>query len=157
MGFSDAVAAALGRYATFRGRARRAEYWWFVLFTVGTSLIGSALDMLFGFDEVGVFGTLFALALLVPGIAVLVRRLHDIDRSGWSALALFLPPALAALVGVAAGGELGIAVGFAVTLALYGTAIYFLTRPGTAGPNRFGDDPKATPQPWGTTARNSGL
>ncbi len=155
MGFSEAVSAALGKYATFQGRARRAEYWWFVLFGLGTNLIGSALDMLFGWAEVGVFGTLFALALLLPSVAVLVRRLHDTGRTGWWAL---LPFALAPL-GVAGGaalGESGIAVAGVAALAIWIVAIIALARPGTPGPNRFGDDPKATPAPWETAARSFG-
>lgn len=155
MGFSEAVSAALGKYATFQGRARRSEYWWFVLFVAGTNLIGSALDMLFGWAEVGVFGILFSLALLLPGLTVLVRRLHDTGRTGWWAL---LPFALAPL-GLAAGsafGEAGIAAAGFVAVAIWIVAIVVLARPGTPGPNRFGDNPKASPQPWGTAARSSG-
>ena len=91
MGFGDAVTSGFAKYATFSGRASRAEYWWWWLFSVlviGATfvviLLGSSSD---GVSAVGVFGwVLYAVAvvgLIVPSLAVLVRRLHDTGRSGW--------------------------------------------------------------------------
>ncbi|MFN2324059.1 MAG: DUF805 domain-containing protein, partial [Trueperaceae bacterium] len=76
MEFTTAVRTVLTEnYANFRGRARRSEFWWFVLFTlVCTVALGAVADLLAG---------LFSLAVLLPAIGVAVRRLHDVDRSGW--------------------------------------------------------------------------
>ena len=75
MTFSQAIAACLSSYASFSGRASRPEFWWFFLFQVlaslGASMIGDWLN--------GVV----ALALLLPGLAVGARRLHDIGKTGW--------------------------------------------------------------------------
>jgi uncharacterized membrane protein YhaH (DUF805 family) len=75
MGFIEAVKTCLQKYATFSGRASRAEFWWFVLFTVIASIAGSM------FGEV--VNGLVSLALLLPSIAVGARRLHDIGKTGW--------------------------------------------------------------------------
>ncbi|MCZ8235565.1 MAG: DUF805 domain-containing protein [Inhella sp.] len=78
MGFTDAIKTCFSKYATFSGRATRAEYWWFFLFTFLGSLIP-------------IVGLIFALAVLIPSIAVAVRRLHDTDRSGWWILIGLIP------------------------------------------------------------------
>ena len=103
MSFSNSVKHVFTHYATFRGRASRSEFWWFQLFvlivglilvfvdtatglTVGASseeyLIG---DTVIPFDSpgVGILSTIFSLAILIPSLAVGVRRLHDSDKSGW--------------------------------------------------------------------------
>ena len=67
---------ALKQYADFNGRARRKEYWMFVLINIIISMVAAALDAAFG--TWGVIGGLYALAILIPGLAVGVRRLHDI-------------------------------------------------------------------------------
>jgi len=70
-------------YATFSGRARRSEYWYFFLFNVSAlillSFIGAAMGNM-------IFYALYALAALIPGIAVAVRRMHDVGKSGWFAI-----------------------------------------------------------------------
>ena len=89
VGFGDAVRSALGQYAGFRGRARRSEYWWFVLFFVLVYLGAALIDgILFGFPLL-VVGVL--LGLFVPNLAVSVRRLHDTNRSGWWLLLNLVP------------------------------------------------------------------
>ncbi len=88
MGFPDAVRSVLTRYADFSGRARRAEYWWFFLFAVLVALVAAVLDGIIG---ASVFSLLTALGLLVPNLAVSVRRLHDTDRSGWWLLLNLVP------------------------------------------------------------------
>lgn len=87
--------AVLKKYAVFSGRARRKEYWFFFLFTILASLILAIVDNLIGtFDQrqgIGLLGGIYSLAVLIPSLAVTVRRLHDTDRSGWWILIAFLP------------------------------------------------------------------
>jgi uncharacterized membrane protein YhaH (DUF805 family) len=99
MTLQDAVRVCLTKYADFSGRARRSEYWWFVVFTAVASTVAGVLDALIGtqFGGTGVVQVLVALALLAPGLAVSVRRLHDVGQTGWWVL-LLLIPVLGALV-----------------------------------------------------------
>lgn len=92
MGFKEAVKSVLSQYATFSGRARRSEYWFFALFTVlaviASGIVGGIIGNIIGGTETALvigmaFYYLAGLALLLPGLAVAVRRLHDTDRSGW--------------------------------------------------------------------------
>lgn len=85
MTFANAVRSALTQYATFSGRARRSEYWFFVLFNVLVSIVAAILDTVVGSNlgaGTGIFSLVVTLGLLVPGLAVSWRRLHDTDRSG---------------------------------------------------------------------------
>jgi uncharacterized membrane protein YhaH (DUF805 family) len=94
MSFAQAVNSVLRQYAIFRGRARRAEYWWFFLFTVLVSIVAGIIDAGLGTTTqsgVGLIGSVASLALLLPSLAVTVRRLHDTDRSGWWVLAFLIP------------------------------------------------------------------
>ncbi len=113
---------ALKKYATFSGRARRKEYWFFVLFYVLISIVATLIDAMTGsFDPamgMGMLGLLVALALLIPSLAVAVRRLHDTDRSGWWLLLCLIP-----LIG-------GIWL------------LVLLCLDSTPGDNRFGPNPK---------------
>jgi uncharacterized membrane protein YhaH (DUF805 family) len=96
MSFSEAVNSVLRQYATFRGRARRAEYWWFVLFSMLVSLVAGIIDAVLGTtmqSGVGFVGLVASLALLLPSLAVAVRRLHDTDRSAWWLLIALVPVA----------------------------------------------------------------
>ena len=119
MGFQEAVATCFRRYAQFDGRSGRPEYWWFFLFNLlmqgATGLVDAAL---FGRDSLGLINGLYSLAVLLPGLAVGVRRLHDIDRSGWWLLVSFVP-----VIGIV-------------------MLIIWFCRPGDAGPNRFGAPPE---------------
>jgi uncharacterized membrane protein YhaH (DUF805 family) len=110
----------LKNYAVFRGRARRREYWMFTLFSFIFSFVAFAIDYALGIskDGNGVFSFIYSLAILVPSLAVGVRRLHDVDKSGWFWLIVLVP-----LVGV----------------------IWLLVldcTEGTDGPNQYGPDPK---------------
>jgi uncharacterized membrane protein YhaH (DUF805 family) len=91
MSFVDAVKSGLRNYAVFKGRATRSEFWWFTLFTFVVQAATSGFDALNGIVSLG---------LLLPGIAVHVRRLHDTDRTGWWVLwpALGLAFALVAFI-----------------------------------------------------------
>ncbi len=94
----------LQKYAVFNGRAQRKEYWFFTLFNVIFALILGFLDGLFGTLDaqtgVGILGAIYALAVLLPGLSVTIRRLHDTDRSGWWVFIILIPiiGALALLV-----------------------------------------------------------
>jgi uncharacterized membrane protein YhaH (DUF805 family) len=70
----------LKKYAVFSGRARRSEYWYFFLFNI---LIAVALVLLGALIHNTILNTLYSLAVLIPGIAVGVRRMHDVGKSGW--------------------------------------------------------------------------
>lgn len=104
------------KYATFAGRARRKEYWMFVLWNTVTGIAVAVLDAIV--EGCGALVTLFSLAALLPSWAVSVRRLHDTDRCGWWFLIAFVP---------VVGG-----IWFLILMALEGTN----------GANRYGEDPK---------------
>jgi uncharacterized membrane protein YhaH (DUF805 family) len=129
MSFTTAVRSVLSQYAGFGGRARRAEYWWFALFSVIVGIATSILDVALGtdfegsFTSNGMFSLVANLALLVPSLAVGVRRLHDTDRSGWWILIGLIP-----LIG-------------AIVL------LVFFVQDGTPGQNRFGPSPKYPAMP----------
>lgn len=89
---------ALKQYADFNGRARRKEYWLFVLFNYIFLIVAIILDHILGitFDSYlgigyGPLSVLYRLALLIPGLAVTVRRLHDVGKSGWMILIALIP------------------------------------------------------------------
>jgi uncharacterized membrane protein YhaH (DUF805 family) len=106
----------LMKYATFNGRARRTEYWMFFLFNLIIGLVLWFTESLVGGP--GVLYSLYTLAVLIPGIAVSVRRLHDTGRSGWWLLILLIP-----LIG-------------AIVL------LVFMAQDGTPGQNQHGANPK---------------
>ncbi|MBT3588006.1 MAG: DUF805 domain-containing protein [Flavobacteriaceae bacterium] len=85
----------LKEYANFNGRARRKEYWMFTLFNIIFGGIAMILDSVFGIAIEGVgYGPLYGvyvLVLFIPGLAVAVRRLHDIGKSGWMILIALIP------------------------------------------------------------------
>lgn len=86
---------ALKKYATFSGRAQRAEYWYYTLFYIliyiGLTIIDSVTGTFDAESGVGLLGSLMGLALLIPTLAVTVRRLHDTGRSGWWLLIGLIP------------------------------------------------------------------
>jgi uncharacterized membrane protein YhaH (DUF805 family) len=85
----------LKQYADFNGRARRKEYWMFVLFNMIFAIVAMILDNVLGIAMEGIgYGPLYGLyvlAIIIPSIAVGVRRLHDIGKSGWMYLITFIP------------------------------------------------------------------
>lgn len=107
----------LKKYAVFTGRARRTEYWMFILFNIIISFLLGLIEGMMG--GVGVIGTLYGLLVLIPGIAVTVRRLHDTDRSGWWLLIALIP-----LIG-------GIVL------------LIFMIQDSNSGQNQYGPNPKA--------------
>lgn len=131
MNFTDAVKSCLSKYVTFSGRASRSEFWYFWLFSLLVMIVAMILDGILGTSftmadpatgieqNVG-YGYLYALtglALLLPSLAVAVRRLHDTDRSGWWLLIGLIP-----LIG-------------AIVL-----LVWYVSK-GTPGENRYGHDP----------------
>ena len=90
----DWFLGALKKYAVFEGRARRREYWFFVLFVVIISVVLSIIDAMIGTmtaQGAGILSGLFCLAVLIPSLAVGARRLHDTGRSGWWLLIGLIP------------------------------------------------------------------
>jgi uncharacterized membrane protein YhaH (DUF805 family) len=161
----------LKRYAEFSGRSRRMEYWMWALFLLLLNIafwvlmmvVGGAAMMTGGGNPgallaagggimilVLLFG-LISLGLIIPNIAVGVRRLHDTDRTGWWLLAPLIPYILIWVgTGMAVsnpgspgtGGIVAMIGGIGVfVLAI--TLLVFMFLDGTKGPNRFGPDPKA--------------
>jgi len=112
---------ALKNYAGFSGRSRRKEYWFFILFYIIFFMVLAFLDGLLGTFSVetgiGVLTGIFILGMIVPNIAVTIRRLHDTDRSGWWILICFVP--------------------FVGGLVL----LVFMILSGTQGNNQYGPDP----------------
>ena len=88
MSFSDAVTTCLRKYATFSGRARRSEFWWFTLANVIAAIVASLLDQILGTTLIS---PLLSLGLLLPSLAVSVRRLHDTGRTGWWCFIALVP------------------------------------------------------------------
>ncbi|XHR29112.1 MAG: DUF805 domain-containing protein [Chthoniobacteraceae bacterium] len=118
----DWYIAVLKNYAVFSGRARRKEYWYFFLFNFIITLILAVIASLLGAiphtEAFNLLNGLYSLAVLIPSIAVTVRRLHDTDRSGWWILISFIP-----LVG-------------AIVL------LVFTIQDSTPGDNQYGPNPK---------------
>ena len=113
----------LQRYADFSGRSRRKEYWMFLLGVVLVAIVLGIIEGVAGLRGMvgGVYGpltTLLLLGIIIPSIAVQVRRFHDQDKSGWFVLLGFIP-----FVG-------GLIV------------LVFMCLEGTKGPNQYGPDPK---------------
>ena len=110
------------KYAVFGGRARRKEYWYFVLFNLLISIVLASIDAVTGSFSpeagMGLLSGLYALAIFIPSIAVSVRRLHDSGRSGWWLLIAVVP-----LVG-------------AIVL------LVFLVQDSQPGENKYGPSPK---------------
>jgi len=82
-------------YAGFSGRARRKEYWMFLLFNMIFAFVAAIIDNVVGTASpelgYGVFYGLYTLAMIIPGIAVIVRRLHDVGKSGWMYFIVLIP------------------------------------------------------------------
>jgi uncharacterized membrane protein YhaH (DUF805 family) len=123
MNFTQAISSGFNNYVNFTGRAARSEFWYWALFAALASLGGELIDLaLFTSSTFTPVQTLVNLALFLPGLAVSVRRLHDLDRTGWWLLLIFT------------------VIGIIVLL------VWDCMR-GTVGPNRFGPDPLAAASP----------
>ena len=89
MNFVQSVGSGFKGYADFSGRASRAEFWWWMLFSSLSGVVSVALDIVLSADPL--ICTVVLLAILSPSVAVSVRRLHDLDKSGWWFLIGFIP------------------------------------------------------------------
>lgn len=135
MGFGEAIRTFFQRYTDFQGRSRRSEYWWvvlaFLLFIIVAALLvgmvgglaGGNLNLI-GYLLAGIFSLAY-LAIIIPAIALMVRRFHDLNQTGWLVL-VFILLGIIPLVGM---------------LASLAQIIWF-AMPGTVGPNKYGADPK---------------
>lgn len=114
----------LKKYAVFGGRSRRKEYWYFVLFNVIVGIVLSVIDSVLGTPGAegggGLLSGIYGLAVLIPSIAVTIRRLHDTGRSGWWILIYLIP-----------------VIGFLVLL-------FFNVQDSQPGDNQFGPNPKTS-------------
>ena len=119
MDFTSAIKSCFGKYATFSGRACRSEYWYFYLFYVIIIMATQFVDSVVIGSNINFLTLIWSIAVFLPQIAVAVRRLHDIDRTGWWIL-LGLIPLIGAII-----------------------LIVWTCKRGTAGSNRFGADPLA--------------
>ncbi len=113
----------LKKYAVFSGRARRKEYWYFFLFNVLITIVLLVIDGMTGTLDaaagIGLLGSIYALAVGIPALAVSVRRLHDTDRSGWWLLIILVP-----LIGVI-------------------VILVFTVQDSKPGENQYGSNPKS--------------
>lgn len=122
MNFTQAVSSGFRRYFDFRTRSSRSEYWWWTLFSILASVVTTILDQLL-FGEDAILDTFNTIVLFIPGLAVAVRRLHDINRTGWWFLIAFT------IIGIF-------------------LLLYWYIQPGTRGSNDYGPDPlQSTPNP----------
>jgi uncharacterized membrane protein YhaH (DUF805 family) len=115
MTFSEAVKSGFDHYTKFDGRAARPAYWWWFLFAILVAIATNILDAIIG--SFGVISGLAGLALLLPGLSVAIRRLHDTDHSGWWVLIGLIP-----------------IIGFIVLLVFY-------LRDSDSGENKYGPPP----------------
>lgn len=133
--FPQAIQLFFQRYTDFQGRSRRSEFWWIFLLNILVGLVGGFLLGLLGgygtgnlnpigFVIAGLLG-IYVLAIIVPSIALFVRRLHDINQTGWIALGVYVI-SLIPLIGLL-GSIAQIVIGVI---------------PGTVGENKYGPDPK---------------
>jgi uncharacterized membrane protein YhaH (DUF805 family) len=130
------------KYATFSGRASRSEFWWFFLFLI---IVGFVLDMLFPWAQL--IGNLF---LFIPFLSVAVRRLHDINRSGWWQLINILPIVITIFILAVVPPNLPPIINLILIISSFSIIMLIWLRwtikKGTPGPNRFGEDPLQQPQ-----------
>lgn len=159
----------LKKYAVFTGRARRKEYWMFVLFNIIFNIVANILDEILGlkmesssgYTSSGVISSLYGLAVLIPTLAVAVRRFHDIGKSGWILVRYTIAMAAIILLWVAflfanavdfenmnelmAIGSvlMSTALFILVALGLWVWMIVLLAKDGDRGDNKYGSDPKA--------------
>jgi len=91
MDFGPAIKSVFSKYATFSGRASRSEYWYFVLFSILAFLVAGVIDGVVLAKDLSPFSIILNLVLLLPSLAVSVRRLHDKGRTGWWLLLVVVP------------------------------------------------------------------
>jgi len=142
VGFGGAIATCLRKYVVFRGRARRPEYWYWLLFQVLLTILALALDAATVDRTWGPFHLAVDLGLFLPTVAVMVRRLHDTDTSGWWVVIPLIAIAIPPIRAIAIPPIRAIAIPPIAVIALIGWIALFVQtcRRGTAGANRFGPE-----------------
>ena len=141
MSFADALRSCFDRWLTFSGRASRAEFWWFVLFWALTYVtIAVVGNLSFGPGVTGALLAVFALAMLLPMLAVSFRRLQDTGRNGWFAATPVIGAAVASLGRLVGDGGVEFA-GLSMQAGIGLVLIFWYAAEGTPGPNAFGPDP----------------
>ena len=143
-------------YANFNGRARRSEYWYYALMSIIISIILSLLDEVLGLkygtkSSSGVLSSIYGLLVFIPGLAVSVRRLHDIGKSGWLIFVIYAVAIVSVIfifISAFASGfsESSFGIGMIIPILLIlGAAIWLLVlfcTEGDEGENKYGPDPK---------------
>ena len=158
MNFTEAIKTCFQKYATFSGRARRSEYWYFVLFCFVVSIILRFVDkFLFAkgiYSPVTIFGRryfigllfIFYLVTMIPNLAVAFRRLHDIGKSGWFYLPVFLLSESSIFINVESlmtSDSLVISLILGIIVLAYEILILvWLFRDSEPGENQWGPNPK---------------
>ena len=148
MSFGEAIKTCFQKYATFSGRARRSEYWYFVLFNV-LFMLGFALIARV-FPEAKFLTYLYlvySLAIVIPSLAVGVRRLHDIGKRGWNMFILLIVALLNSSITVLGKSSLKIGSGVLLILAIIALAltvlfVVWLCKDSQPGENKWGPNPK---------------
>ena len=100
----NAISTCFKKYATFTGRATRSEYWYFALFTIIVQLLANAIGIAAGSEAII---WLVYLVFFIPSIAVTVRRMHDVDKSGWFQLIPIYNIILAVTAGTSGSNRFG--------------------------------------------------
>lgn len=132
MSFGTAISTCMRKFVTFSGRAPRAEYWWFILFTIIVSLVLQFVHP--------IAALIVSLVLFIPTLAVTWRRFHDVNKSGLWYFATFLTLIPAGVYyATQAVIFLYIAMAVCVVIGLY--LLFLMIKRGDVGANRFGNDP----------------
>jgi uncharacterized membrane protein YhaH (DUF805 family) len=141
------------KYATFSGRARRQEYWMFILFNFLIGIVLSIFDSVLGlnydyseYSSGGMLNSLYNLFIFIPSLSVTVRRLHDVNKSGWliGIMYIGLAVCMVMMFTLLSVSSFGLAVIVPIlALLAYGIYLFVLTvTEGTSGSNKYGEDPK---------------
>ena len=156
MTFVQAIKSVFSKYATFSGRARRSEYWYFYLFNVIVGVIVEIAALVAPF--LSYVGIVYSLATFVPGLAVCWRRLHDIGRSGVWVVVLCGLSAVNAAVGIAFQPNILTGALGGANIGLLVIVFVWLCKNSAPGENQYGPNPKGegnvtfttgeTKEPW---------
>lgn len=149
--FIEAIKVCFRKYATFKGRASRSEYWWFVLFVTLLGFVGGLAEASMGQDG-AIISAVISIATFLPSLSAQVRRLHDTNRSGWW-IGAYLLFSIFGGIGIAlttglttdfatpepSGALLGLLALWGIGVLIWAIALFvFMVQRGTRGPNRFG-------------------
>ena len=148
MNFEEAIKSVFTNYFKFSGRARRSEYWYFFLFNFIVSFVLALFARTT--KELNILSDIWSIAIFFPSLAVTVRRLHDVGKSGWYVLLFWLVVILCSLMMFMAGDKDLIGVAIFEMLLMFAAIIVFivwLCRDSQPGENKWGPNPKEND--WG--------